>query len=335
MTKELFDYKTIKVDKKQEPVRIDSYLSYRLSNISRTKIEKAIKAGNVFVNKKNVKGSYKVRPNDNIEIKISKPKTEFKIERENIPLNIIYEDDSLLVVNKPAGMVVHPSYGHYSGTLVNALIYHIKNFKLLEKDNERPGLIHRIDKNTSGLLVIAKTEYAKNFLSEQFFNHTTKRRYYALVWGDFKEDKGTIKGHIGRHPKNRKIMHVFPNAEHGKDAVTHFKVIERFTYVSLLECYLETGRTHQIRVHFKHIKHPLFNDPEYGGDKILRGTTFSKYKQFINNCFKILPRQALHAKSLGFIHPKSKKELYFDSELPEDMNKILKKWRTYISNRKF
>ena len=260
------------------------------------------------------------------------PPREIELIPENIPLNIVYEDDQLVIVNKEPGMVVHPSYGHYSGTLVNAMMYHLKDLPLYNTGDKRPGLVHRIDKNTSGLLVLAKTEQALNKLAKQFFDKTTERRYYALVWGTFKEKEGTITGHIGRNIKNRKVMHVFPDGSQGKHAVTHYKVLEELGYITLIECKLETGRTHQIRVHFQYIGHPLFNDFEYGGDQILKGTTF-KYKQFVQNCFNILPRQALHAKTLGFTHPSTDEFMRFESELPDDMTQVIEKWKRYLSGR--
>ena len=333
MSEELFEHHKIIVDAGQTPMRIDTYVAQRLENISRTLVEKAAKAGYLLVNGKPVKQNYKVNPSDTIQIMMPEPKKELKIIAEDIPINIVYEDNDLIVVNKQAGMVVHPAYGHYSGTLVNALASHLKDSELFKENDIRPGLVHRIDKDTSGLLVVAKTEFAKNKLAEQFAAHTTKRKYIAIVWGDFDDDKGTIIGHIDRNPKNRKVMYVFADGSKGKEAITHYKVIERFTYVSVVECRLETGRTHQIRVHMKYIGHPLFNDADYGGNKILKGTTFSKYKQFVLNCFNILPRQALHAKSLGFIHPRTGKEMYFESELPDDMAKTIEKWRNYIANR--
>ena len=333
MQEELFDHHKIIVDKGQASVRVDAFLASRLENVSRTKIEKAAKANYLFANDKPIKANYKIRPDDVIIIKFNKPKTDFTIIPQDLPLNIVYEDEELIVVNKEAGMVVHPAYGHNDGTLVNALAYKLTDSELFQKDDVRPGLVHRIDKDTSGLLVIAKTEFTKNKLAEQFYNHTTKRKYLALVWGDFDELEGTIEGHIGRHPKNRKVMYVFEDGSFGKEAITHYKIIERFTYVTLVECQLETGRTHQIRTHMRFIGHPLFNDETYGGNKILKGTTFTKYKQYIQNCFKIIPRQALHARLLGFIHPKTKKEMIFESELPEDMAQVIEKWRKYTSNR--
>jgi len=311
----------------QEPLRVDKFLMNFIENATRNKIQQAAKAGNILVNDAVVKQNYKVKPHDVVRVVLSHPPHENLLVAEDIPLNIVYEDDEVIVVNKPAGMVVHPGHGNYTGTLVNGLIHHIEN--LPTNSNERPGLVHRIDKDTSGLLVVAKTEYAMANLSRQFFDRTTERFYYALVWGNIEEDSGTIEGNIGRHFKNRLQMDVFPNGEHGKHAVTHYKVLERLTYVTLVQCKLETGRTHQIRAHFKHIGHTLFNDERYGGDAILKGTTFTKYKQFVENCFKILPRQALHAKTLGFTHPKTGEFLQFDSPIPEDMQACIEKWRTY------
>lgn len=333
MHENLHEHHKIIADKGQKTIRLDAFLAIRLENISRTQIEKAAKKKYIFVNNKPEKSSYKVKPNDIIIVKMPQPKHELKIIPEKIPLKIIYEDKYIIVINKDPGIVVHPAYGHYSGTLINALAYHVKDSELFKKNDIRPGLVHRIDKDTSGLLVIAKTETAKNKLAKQFFNHSTKRKYYAIAWGNFIEKKYTITGNIGRNPKNRKIMTVLPDPQKGKHAITHFKVIEQFNYVSLIKCSLETGRTHQIRVHLKHIGHPLFNDKEYGGDQILKGTTFSKYKQFIQNCFKIMPRQALHAKTLGFIHPNTNKEMIFKSELPNDFDQVLQKWRKYTANR--
>lgn len=330
---ELYEHYHYSVDPGQAPLRIDKYLFPRIQNASRSKIQAASQAGNILVNDKPVKQNYKVKPGDEISIVMSYPPREIELIPEDIPLNIVYEDDELIVVNKEAGMVVHPGYGNYTGTLVNALMYHLKDLPLFQTGELRPGLVHRIDKNTSGLILIAKTELAQNRLAKQFFDHTIHRRYIALVWGDMEEEEGTITGHIGRNLTDRKTMYVFPDGEHGKHAVTHYKVVERLGYINMVECRLETGRTHQIRVHFQYIKHPLFNDNEYGGDKILRGTTFTRYKQFVQNCFKILPRQALHAKSLGFIHPATKKEMYFDSELPADMTEVVEKWRRYIVGR--
>lgn len=316
----------------QEPLRVDRFLMNFIENATRNKIQQAIKAGNVLVNEVQVKSNYKVKPNDEVRVVLAHPPKENLLVAEDIPLNIIYEDNTLIVVNKPAGMVVHPGHGNDSGTLVNGLMHHIEN--LPKNSNERPGLVHRIDKNTSGLLVIAKTEYAMAHLSKQFFNKTTKRLYYALVWGTVAEDEGTIEGHIGRSFKNRLQMDVFPDGEYGKSAVTHYRVLERLGYVTLVQCQLETGRTHQIRAHFKHIGHPLFNDERYGGDAILKGTTFTKYKQFVENCFKVLPRQGLHAKTLGFEHPETNKIMEFNSEIPEDMTQCIEKWKNYSKNQR-
>ncbi len=330
----LYEHYRYVVDKGQSPLRIDKWLFNKLEGISRNKIQEAAAAGNILVNDKEVKANYKVRPEDVVTIVFDYPPREIEIIAEDIPLDIRYEDEDILIVNKKPGMVVHPSYGHYSGTLVNALAYHLKNLPMFSgNDDPRPGLVHRIDKNTSGILVIAKTEDAKTKLAKQFFDRTINRRYIALVWGDFDHDEGTITGHIGRNLKNRKIMHVFPDGEYGKHAITHYKVLKRFDYVSLIECKLETGRTHQIRAHMSYIKHPLFNDDEYGGDQILRGTTFTKYKQFIQNCFTMMPRQALHAKSLELVHPRTGETMFFDSEIPDDMAGVIEKWENYLVNR--
>ena len=329
----LFEHYNLVVDPGQTLLRIDKFLSDRLKNATRSRLQAAADNGNILVNKQPVKSSYKVKPGDEISIVMDYPRRELKIIPEDIPLNIVYEDDELLVINKPAGMVVHPGHGNYSGTLVNALAYHFNALPLFNSDDPRPGLVHRIDKNTSGLLVVAKTMEAKVSLSLQFFEKTTKRRYVALVWGDLENNEGTITGNIGRSLKNRQVFTVFPDGDYGKHAVTHYKVIERLGYVNLVECRLETGRTHQIRVHMKHIGHPLFNDDNYGGDQILRGTTFTKYKQFVSNCFAMIPRQALHAQMLGFVHPTTGKEMMFESELPEDLSNVIVKWRNYLSNR--
>lgn len=330
---ELFEHFRFEVDSGQGLLRIDKYLVDRMQNASRNKIQEAADAGCIHVNEKPVKSNYKVKPKDIITIVLSYPPREIEIIPQNIELNIVYEDDAFLIVNKNPGMVVHPSYGHYSGTLVNALAYHLKELPLFNSKDPRPGLVHRIDKDTSGILVIAKTEEAKTKLSLQFFNKTSDRKYRALVWGNMENDEGTITGHIGRNLKNRKVMDVFPEGDYGKHAVTHYRVLERLGYVNLVECILETGRTHQIRAHFKHIGHPLFNDAEYGGDQILKGTTFTKYKQFVQNCFNICPRQALHAKTLGFEHPSTGKYISFDSEIPDDMSNVIQKWRDYTANR--
>jgi 23S rRNA pseudouridine1911/1915/1917 synthase len=330
---ELFEHYRFKADSGQSLLRIDKFLSDRLENSSRTRIQNAANAGNILVNNNPVKPNYKVKPGDIVQVVLPTPPREIELIPENIPLNIVYEDNDILIVNKEPGMVVHPAYGNYTGTLVNALMWHFRELPLFNTGESRPGLVHRLDKNTSGILVIAKNEFALNRLSKQFFDRTTDRRDNALVWGIPDPLEGTITGNVGRSIKDRKIMQVFKDGNEGKAATTHYKVIEDLGYISLIECKLETGRTHQIRVHFSHIKHPLFNDEEYGGDKILKGTTFTKYQQFIKNCFKILPRQALHAKSLAFDHPVTGKRLYFDSNLPDDMVQVIEKWRKYISGR--
>jgi len=329
---DLFEHYRIETDAGQKALRIDKFLVNRIDNTSRTRIQNAALAGNIVVNDQPVKPNYKVKPGDIIQILLAHPPREKEILPENIPLNILYEDDTLLVVNKEAGMVVHPGIGNYTGTLVNALMYHLRDIPLFETEEQRPGLVHRIDKNTSGLLVIAKTELALNNLGRQFYEHSTGRKYTALVWGNPGES-GTVTGHIGRNPRNRKLMHVFPDGSDGKPAVTHYRLIEDLSYVSLIECELETGRTHQIRAHMSYLNHPLFNDPDYGGNKILRGTTFTKYQQFIRNCFSILPRQALHARYLSFNHPQTGESMEFDSELPDDMNRLIDKWRSYVAGR--
>ena len=330
---ELFEHFHIDVDPGQSQIRIDKFLTNRLMNASRSKIQAAADAGNILVNNKSVKSNYKIKPKDVVSIVMPHPPREVELTPENIPLNIPYEDNDLLIVNKEAGMVVHPGHGNYTGTLVNALAYHLKDLPLFNTGEARPGLVHRIDKNTSGLLVIAKNEIALNKLAKQFFDKTSYRRYVALVWGNMEQEEGTITGYIGRSLKNRQRMDVFSDESLGKHAITHYKVLERLGYVNLVECRLETGRTHQIRAHFEHIGHPLFNDERYGGDEIIKGTTFTKYKQFVQNCFKICPRQALHAKSLGFTHPVSGKELLFDSELPEDKRLLVAKWQNYVGSR--
>lgn len=326
---EFFEHYRFEVEPGQSSVRIDRYLFSRLDNTSRTRLQNAAEAGNILINTKQVKSNYRVKPYDTIQIVLPNPPREIELIPENIPLNIVYEDDDLIVVNKEAGMVVHPAYGNYRGTLVNALMWHLQDNPLFLSGSIRPGLVHRIDKNTSGILVIAKTEQALNNLSRQFYERSADRRYTAIVWGVPDPTEGVITGHVGRNIRDRKIMQVFPDGSQGKNAVSHYQVIENLGYISVVECKLETGRTHQIRVHFSYIKHPLFNDSEYGGDQILKGTTFSKYQQFVKNCFKILPRQALHARSLAFSHPVSGERLFFDSELPCDMQKVIEKWRTY------
>lgn len=328
---ELYEHHRIAVDKGQNLLRIDKYLMTKLQNATRVKIQEGIDAGNVKVNDTIVKASYKVKPFDVITVSLSAPPRDTEIIPQNIPLDIIYEDDDLLVVNKPAGMVVHPAHGNWDGTLVNALVYHFQNLPTHRNGEIRPGLVHRIDKDTSGLLVIAKTDQAMTHLAKQFFDHSIERTYNALVWGEPKEEEGTVTGNIGRSLKDRKIMAVFPDGSQGKEAVTHYKVIKKLRYVSLVQCNLETGRTHQIRVHLKYIGNTLFNDETYGGDKVLRGTVFSKYEQFVQNCFKLCPRQALHAKSLGFVHPTTNEFIHFETELPSDIQQVIQKWENYVN----
>ena len=330
---ELYEHFKVVVDKGQSPVRIDKYLFERIVNASRNRIQSAADAGFVMANGKPVKSSYKVKPMDVLTVMMDRPKYENDIIPEDIPLDIVYEDSELMVINKPAGLVVHPGCGNYHGTLVNAIAWHLRDVPTYDPNDPQVGLVHRIDKDTSGLLVIAKTPDAKTSLGMQFYNKTTKREYNALVWGIVEEDEGTITGNIGRNPKDRMQMAVLSDPNQGKHAVTHYKVLERLGYVTLVKCVLETGRTHQIRVHMKHIGHVLFNDERYGGHEILKGTHFSKYRQFVNNCFDICPRQALHAKTLGFVHPKTREEMFFTSELPDDMTELINRWRTYISNR--
>ncbi len=333
---DLYEHLRINVDKGQSLLRLDKFLMHRIENASRNRIQNAIDAENVLVNNKPVKSSYKVKPLDVISVVLPHPPRDTEVYPEDIPLNILYEDEDVILVNKPAGMVVHPGYNNYTGTLVNALVYHFQRIKPgteklpeLPGNDGRPGLVHRIDKDTSGLLLISKNERSLTYLAKQFYDHSIKRKYIALVWGDLK-DEGTITGYIGRSLKDRRVMTIYNEESQGKWAVTHYKVLERMNYVTLIECQLETGRTHQIRAHMKHIGHPLFNDAIYGGDKILKGTIFSKYRQFVENCFELLPRQALHAKSLGFIHPTTKKEVFFETDLPADFSAGLEKWRKYI-----
>ena len=329
----VYEHHKLVVDGHQVMMRIDKFLTNQIANLTRNKVQKLADQNLILVNNVAVKSSYKIKPLDVIQVTQNFPKYDRTLVAEDIPVKIVYEDQDLVIVDKEAGMVVHPSYGHYTGTLMNALKFHIENLAKCE-DETRPGLVHRIDKNTSGIIVVAKTEQALVHLQKQFFDRITSRRYRALVWGDFEEDEGTIRGNIGRSLRNRKVQDVFPeDSEYGRHAVTHYKVLERFTYVTLVECKLETGRTHQIRAHFKHIGHPLFNDEVYGGDRVLRGTTFSKYKQFVQNCFKIMPRHALHAKSLGFNHPRDEKWVDFDSELAQDFSDVLERWRNYTEQR--
>ncbi|NQZ44080.1 MAG: RluA family pseudouridine synthase [Flavobacteriaceae bacterium] len=327
---ELFEHYRFEASKGQEPLRVDKFLMNFIENATRNKIQQAAKQGHIWVNGQQVKQNYRVKAGDEVKVLFEHPPYEFLLVGENIPLTIVYEDESLLVVNKEAGMVVHPGHGNYEHTLINALVYHFEN--LPNNSSNRPGLVHRIDKDTSGLLVVAKTETAMTHLAQQFFEKTSEREYLALVWGNVEEEEGTIIGNLGRNPKNRLQMVVFPEGDQGKEAVTHFKVVERFGYVTLVSCRLETGRTHQIRAHMKYIGHTLFNDARYGGDKILKGTTFTKYRQFVDNTFKVLPRQALHAKTLGFEHPVSGEFMRFDSDLPDDMQQCLVKWRNYAKH---
>jgi 23S rRNA pseudouridine1911/1915/1917 synthase len=330
---ELYEHFRVVVDKGQSQVRVDKYLFERLVNSSRNRIQKAADAGLIMANGKPVKSSYKVKPCDVLTVMMDRPRYDNDIIPEDIPLDIVYEDNDLMVVNKPAGLVVHPGCGNYHGTLVNAIAWHLKDNPRYDPNDPQVGLVHRIDKDTSGLLVVAKTPDAKTHLGLQFYNKTTKRKYNALVWGIVENNEGTIEGNIGRNPKDRMQMAVLSDPAQGKHAVTHYRVLERLGYVTLVECVLETGRTHQIRVHMKHIGHTLFNDERYGGNEILKGTHFSKYKQFVNNCFETCPRQALHAMTLGFVHPRTGEEMFFTSPLPEDMTNLIDKWRNYISNR--
>ena len=330
---ELYEHFRVVVDKGQSQVRVDKYLFERLVNSSRNRIQKAADAGLIMANGKPVKSSYKVKPCDVLTVMMDRPRYDNDIIPEDIPLDIVYEDNDLMVVNKPAGLVVHPGCGNYHGTLVNAIAWHLKDNPKYDPNDPQVGLVHRIDKDTSGLLVVAKTPDAKTHLGLQFYNKTTTRKYNALVWGVVENNEGTIEGNIGRNPKDRMQMAVLSDPAQGKHAVTHYRVLERLGYVTLVECVLETGRTHQIRVHMKHIGHTLFNDERYGGNEILKGTHFSKYKQFVNNCFETCPRQALHAMTLGFVHPRTGEEMFFTSPLPEDMTNLIDKWRNYISNR--
>jgi len=328
----LYEHVNITVDKKQEPLRIDKFLLIFRQNSSRNKISQTCKAGNVIVNGNPVKQNYRVKPGDEISVLLAHPPRANTIIPQDIPINIVYEDSDLIIVDKDPGMVVHPGFGNWDGTLVNALAYHFSKDSNYNSDLDRVGLVHRIDKDTSGLLVIAKTEYALSFLAKQFFDRTTKRLYWAFVWGNVKDDTGTVTGHIGRHPKNRMQMYTYEDGSHGKHAVTHYKVLERFRYMTWIECKLETGRTHQIRAHLKHIGHTLFNDARYEGNIIMRGVNLPKYKQFVQNVFEVLPRHALHAHTLGFIHPTTKKEMYFESPMPKDMQDASERWRKYLDN---
>lgn len=328
---ELYERLAITVDRGQEPLRIDKFLQQRVVKATRNKIQKAIDLGHVTVNGHPIKSNYKIKPGDLIISYSDTAPESTEIIPENLPLNMVYEDDDLMVINKPAGLVVHPGSGNYTGTLLNGVAWHLKqqNPTIDEEALPRFGMVHRIDKNTSGLIVLAKSDKAAMDLAKQFFDHTVDRKYVALVWGNFEEDHGTITGHVGRHQRFRKIMDVFPDGEYGKEAITHYSILERFNYVTLVECRLETGRTHQIRVHMQHIGHSLFNDDTYGGDRILKGTIFAKYKQFVDNCFEICPRHALHAKTLGFVHPRTRQKMEFNSDLPSDMVSVIEKWRRY------
>ena len=332
---ELYERLVIKIDKGQEPLRIDKYLMMRIENATRNKIQQAINAGLVTVNKKAVKQNYKVKGLDEIILFSDMSPEETEVVPEKMDLNIFYEDEDVMIINKPAGLVVHPGSGNYSGTLLNGVAWYMQqsNPSIDESVLPRYGLVHRIDKNTSGLLLMAKNSRAMTHLAKQFYDHSIKRRYIALVWGDIKQNEGTIVAHVGRNLRFRKLFEAYPDGDHGKEAITHYRVIERFNYVTLVECVLETGRTHQIRVHMKYLGHPLFNDDTYGGDKIVKGTVFAKYRQFVDNCFDICKRQALHAKTLGFVHPATKKEMFFETELPEDMKEVIEKWRGYVAHR--
>jgi len=331
---ELYERFSMVIDKGQEPLRIDKFLVNRIEGATRNKVQKAINAGLVTVNGKEIRSNYKIKPQDSIIVFSDMSPEETDVVPEKMELNIVYEDTDLMIINKPAGMVVHPGSGNYSGTLLNGVAYYLQqqNPVLSEDVLPRFGLVHRIDKNTSGLLVLAKNDKAMRHLAKQFFDHTIQRKYVALVWGDMVNDEGTIVAHVGRNLRFRKLFEAYPEGDHGKDAITHYKVLERFGYVTLVECKLETGRTHQIRVHMKYIGHPLFSDDFYGGDKIVKGTVFAKYKQFVDNCFQLCPRQALHAKTLGFIHPSTGKEIFFEAPLPDDMEQVIEKWKNYVSS---
>lgn len=327
----LYVHQTIIADKKQGAIRLDKFIQDRIANTTRNKVQTAIDNGYILVNGLTAKASYKIKPADEVTFRLPAPPRDNVVLPEDIPLEIVYEDADVLLVDKAAGMVVHPAHGNWSGTLVNGLVHHLRNLPTHRNGDIRPGLVHRIDKDTSGLLVIAKNEFAMAFLADQFFKHTTKRRYLALVWGTPKEDEGTIDVNLARSPKDRRLVVAVPDGQTGRRAITHYKVLERLHYVSLIECRLETGRTHQIRAHMKYLGHPLFSDSMYGGDKILKGTTFTKYRQFVENCFRMMPRQALHAQILGFVHPVTRQELYFESPLPEDFVAVLDKWRKYAN----
>ena len=336
VSEELYQRFVFNADKGQEPYRIDKFLMNRIEGATRNKLQQAINTGLILVNNKEVKQNYKVKAFDQIVVYSDLSPESTEIVPEKLDLNIVYEDDDILIINKPAGMVVHPGSGNYSGTLLNGVAWYLQheNPSISETVLPRFGLVHRIDKNTSGLLVLAKKDKAMRQLAKQFYDHTVKRQYLALVWGDVEKETGTIIAHVGRNLRYRKLFEAYPDGDHGKEAITHYKVLERFNYVTLLQCVLETGRTHQIRVHMKHLGHPLFNDDFYGGDKIVKGTIFSKYKQFVDNCFAICPRQALHAKTLGFVHPETGKEIFFDTDLPNDIKQVIEKWRSYVKTIK-
>lgn len=330
---ELFEHYRFVADKGQGMIRVDKYLAMHIVGVSRNRIQQAAEADCILVNNTPVKSNYRIKPLDVISVVMNRPPRELEIIPEDIPLDVVYEDEDLMVINKPPGLVVHPGFGNYQGTMVNAIAYRLKDTPEYDSKDPRLGIVHRIDKDTSGLILVAKNAYAKTHLSAQFFNKTTKRQYIALVWGNISDDEGRIEANIGRSLKNRMLMTVFPEGDYGKHAVTHYKVLERLGYVTLIQCQLETGRTHQIRVHMKHIGYTLFNDERYGGNEILKGTNFAKYKQFVQNCFNICPRQALHAQTLGFVHPRTGQELMFEAPLPDDMSQLVEKWRGYIAYR--
>lgn len=330
---EVYLLQTIVADPGQEVIRLDKFLMGRLENVTRNRVQKAIDEGWILVNSKNVKSNHRVKPGHRIDVRWKKQKTEGGPIAQEMDLDIRYEDDAFLILHKPAGLVVHPGIGNHDGTLVNGLVHYLSSLDIMQQESERPGIVHRIDKNTTGLMIVAKTEDAMSNIAKQFFDHSIVRRYQALVWGDIEEEEGTITGHIDRHPRHRKLRQVYADGERGKHAVTHYKVLERFGYVTLVECQLETGRTHQIRVHFKHIGHPLFGDVEYGGNRIVKGTVFSKYKHFVLNCFKLLPRQALHAKTIGLVHPTTGEFIEQNSDLPDDIDAVLERWRAYTQGR--
>jgi len=332
---ELYERLSLRIDRGQEPIRLDKFLTARIENATRNKVQQGIDAGRVLVNNKSVQASYKIKPGDEIVVYSHKEVHGEEVIPENMPLNIVYEDEDVLIINKPAGLVVHPGSGNYTGTLLNGVAAYLiaQNKSISEENLPRYGMVHRIDKNTSGLMVLGKTDKAVSSLAKQFYDHSVHRRYIALVWGDLAEESGTIIAHVGRNIRHRKLFAAYPDGEHGKEAITHYRVLERFGYVTLVECRLETGRTHQIRVHMQHIGHPLFNDDTYGGDTIVKGTIFAKYRQFVDNCFAICPRHALHAKELGFVHPRTRENMLFTSELATDMQLVIEKWRGYVTTK--